>query len=67
MIDDDEESRASAPAGDATAQGGSQAAPPPEADEDAIAELYGDERDALEEDGVDGEDLFGDDMEKYDS
>ncbi|KAH7723445.1 hypothetical protein AAVH_08924 [Aphelenchoides avenae] len=63
VIDDDEESRASAPAGDATGQGGSQTAPPPEADEDAIAELYGDERDALEEDGVDGEDLFGDDME----
>uniref|UniRef100_A0A914I6K7 DNA replication licensing factor MCM2 n=1 Tax=Globodera rostochiensis TaxID=31243 RepID=A0A914I6K7_GLORO len=32
-------------------------------DEDPLAELYGDERDQLdEEDGVEGEDLYGDDM-----
>uniref|UniRef100_A0A183C1X5 DNA replication licensing factor MCM2 n=1 Tax=Globodera pallida TaxID=36090 RepID=A0A183C1X5_GLOPA len=32
-------------------------------DEDHLAELYGDERDQLEEeDGVEGEDLYGDDM-----
>ncbi|KAL3093092.1 hypothetical protein niasHT_022542 [Heterodera trifolii] len=36
---------------------------PNEDDEDAIAELYGDERDQLEEeDDVEGEDLYGDDM-----
>jgi hypothetical protein len=33
--------------------------------EDAIAELYGDEAENFEDDDEDGENLFGDNMERY--
>lgn len=68
VLDDDEASNAAPSVAGGASQASAEAGSPqgaPRGDEDAIADLYGDEREDLDDDGVDGEDLFGDDMEKY--